>query len=376
MVAERNPYAAPAEDAGTEAAHRTRSSGPSLLARLWVVGLVGPASIAGIAALGMRAFAWEPRGADPALISALLNMHVSLMLSAVCPGAVMACAVFAVTRLQPQRMLGAAGLGIAGWAAWATASVLLWLLARGNWAPINYSLGLLALALAATGGSVAWAATRRGSDVSARDVWLVRILALACAGLSVAFVLHLVKAISLAGLDAACELVPVAAASAVALLARKSASGSHVGSIYGTAGVAPSVIITLGIRAVLEVVAEDTMLDRTFVVVAQHHAAGSSILCGLLAIGHSSFGALRRLPFREWPARVVALLVCTGLVGTSVAMYLLGSRGMPMRYASYLPQMAPHQHLVTVFSLAAALALVLVPLAALVPGPSGKESAR
>jgi cytochrome c oxidase subunit 1 len=77
--------------------------------------------------------------------------------------------------------------------------------------------------------------------------------------------------------------------------------------------------------------------------------------------------------YSEKLARVAATLVFIGFNMTFLAQFLLGSRGMPRRYATYLPQFQPLHVVSTLGSwvLAVGLVLMLGYLAASLRGKRG-----
>lgn len=141
-------------------------------------------------------------------------------------------------------------------------------------------------------------------------------------------------------------------------------------------GLAPAIVIFTLIRGSLAVGSADLILHDTWVEVASLHAAGAIALLTLAL-------ALRET-FCEEPTRaapidaVAAALFGLALHATTWFMFDLGRHGMPRRYASYLPELAPGHRLVTQAGVAVAVAAAVLIVTSFLrrsPAPSTEMTA-
>ena len=90
--------------------------------------------------------------------------------------------------------------------------------------------------------------------------------------------------------------------------------------------------------------------DTAFVVAHFHFVMVGGTLTAFLAAVHYWFPKMTGKMYPERPAKIAALLVFTGFLGTFVPQFLLGNAGMPRRYATYPAEFTTLQRMSTVGS--------------------------
>lgn len=132
-------------------------------------------------------------------------------------------------------------------------------------------------------------------------------------------------------------------------------------------GVAPAMIVLGVSRWVLAREQVDIHLHDTWFVVGTLHAGGTIVaLTWLAGVIVWSKELLGRTP-RAWPARIGVVLLGLGGVAHAITMLLLGSAGMPRRYAMWVDELDALQQVTTIAGHVPTIGVVLV-LAAIAAG--------
>lgn len=143
--------------------------------------------------------------------------------------------------------------------------------------------------------------------------------------------------------------------------------GRHGAWIPIALGLAPALLVWAFARGVLARLDADVHLHDTYFVVGAFHLevwiVAATFLSGILAWSVPLFG---RAPAASL-ARHGAVVTCLGALGHAITMLVLGSRGMPRRYAAYIPEFERLQHASSLAAFAVAAGAVLL-VAAFVVG--------
>jgi len=102
--------------------------------------------------------------------------------------------------------------------------------------------------------------------------------------------------------------------------------------------------------------------DTYFVLVPMHLAGAAALLLFVAACLYWSPALFRREP-RRWPALAGVLGLGGGMLGSSVAMAMLGQQGMPRRYFVYVPQFQSLHQWIGLGGLVAVVGLAVVCIA-------------
>lgn len=128
-------------------------------------------------------------------------------------------------------------------------------------------------------------------------------------------------------------------------------------------GIAPAMIVFGVARWVLAREAVNIHLHDTWFVVGVVHAGGAIVALGWFAGVLVWCDALLGREARIWPARVGMALVGLGSTGLAITMLVLGSRGMPRRYATWVEQFDAMQDVASVAGWVAVIGAALLLLA-------------
>jgi heme/copper-type cytochrome/quinol oxidase subunit 1 len=358
----------------------SRSAAEMLLPRLHLGGTALALVLGGAAALAMRALLWTAHASDsPHRYATLFELHASVMFGGIGLSA-LSCGV--ATSVVPEAMGASsprtAWLAIIGWAAWVAALAL----SMGLLGPAQpiVALGAATVALGSTAihlGSVCAAGVRRpmgwGAVAALAATAATAFLAVECGR-------QLFAQVSQAGpgltfyrwqptfTEVRVNAPNVALAAALGLhlvtrrpnVADRSERRSLVPALYFICGVIPAALLLAATSSLLGLMGPDIHLHDTYFETGAIHAGASVVLLATLAGVHASFAELVGRTYAEGLARAGAIVTAAGTLATSIGMLLLGTRGMPRRYATYLEDFEPLQQVIGVSAAAVAVGLALV----------------
>lgn len=211
--------------------------------------------------------------------------------------------------------------------------------------------GSLSVLLIATLGALTHIATRRHPPGSTATI--ASAVALVLVGIWLAFSSY--WPIALLGFGAKLPLIALW----LRAIARNPAWRGAVALLVGL-GIVPALLVYSASVSLLARLSVDIHLHDTYFVVGQLHLAAAvvvlTMIAGLLTWSEPLFG---RRP-RTWPARLGAVLLGASVVAQAILMLLLGGRGMPRRYSSYVPQFTELQRGLSIAAFAALAGGVLL----------------
>jgi cytochrome c oxidase subunit 1 len=117
--------------------------------------------------------------------------------------------------------------------------------------------------------------------------------------------------------------------------------------------------------------------DTYFVVAHFHYVMMGSIALAFFAGLHHWWPKMFGLMYNEAQAKIAAIIIFVGFNATFLPQFIMGSRGMPRRYATYVPEFAPYHHASTIGAMILGSGVALMVyylLASLFAGKKAKEN--
>jgi cytochrome c oxidase subunit 1 len=106
--------------------------------------------------------------------------------------------------------------------------------------------------------------------------------------------------------------------------------------------------------------------DTYFVVAHFHYVMMGSIALAFFAGLHHWWPKMFGVMYNEFQAKIACALIFVGFNATFLPQFVMGSRGMPRRYATYVPEYAPYHQASTIGAmiLGAGVAMMVIYLIA------------
>ncbi len=117
--------------------------------------------------------------------------------------------------------------------------------------------------------------------------------------------------------------------------------------------------------------------DTYFVVAHFHYVMMGSIALAFFAGLHHWWPKMFGKMYNEFLAKIAAVTIFIGFNATFLPQFIMGSRGMPRRYATYVPEYAPYHQASTIGAMvlgAGVLLMVVYLVASLFTGKKAKEN--
>ena len=117
--------------------------------------------------------------------------------------------------------------------------------------------------------------------------------------------------------------------------------------------------------------------DTYFVVAHFHYVMMGSIALAFFAGLHHWWPKMFGVMYDEGLAKIAAIVIFIGFNATFVPQFIMGSQGMPRRYATYVPEFAPYHHASTIGAMVLACGvglMVFYLLASLLQGRKAMEN--
>jgi cytochrome c oxidase subunit 1 len=117
--------------------------------------------------------------------------------------------------------------------------------------------------------------------------------------------------------------------------------------------------------------------DTYFVVAHFHYVMMGSIALAFFAGLHHWWPKMFGKMYNEFLAKIAAVTIFIGFNATFLPQFVMGSRGMPRRYATYVPEYAPYHQASTIGAMvlgAGVLLMVVYLVASLFTGKKAKEN--